>query len=74
MVWIRFYVAALKPFPGKSVSRQAPAIMVPRLPGNVTRENGGTFEPTSRGMLLFVGQLFSTIVGSSVHSGGRLPE
>jgi hypothetical protein len=36
MVWIRFYVAALKPLPGKSVSRQAPAIMVPHLPGNVT--------------------------------------
>ena len=41
---------------------KAPAIMVPRLPENVTRENGGTFEQTIRGMLLFVGQLFGTIV------------
>ncbi len=70
MVWIRFYVAALKPLPGKSVSRQAPAIMVSRLPGNVTRENSRTFEPTSQGMLLFAGQLFSTIVGV-VRSPGR---
>jgi len=44
--------------------------MVSRLPGNVTRENSGTFEPTSRGMLLFAGHLFSAIVGV-VRSPGR---
>jgi len=62
MVWIRFYVAALKPLPGKSVSRQAPAIMVPRLHGNVTRENGGLSRVAIDG-------LFRLSLGDVLYSG-----
>jgi len=69
-VWIRFYVASLKPLPGKSASRQAPAIMVSRLPGKWLEKTAGLSSRQAGECCCLQASSSAQVSGSSVHSGG----